>query len=48
MLFENCQDAEQATVVNVVKKQTKKMRPFPLNTIEAQKLISMKLKISPA
>ena len=35
-----------ATVVSVIKKQKIKGRPIPLNTIEAQKLISTKLRIS--
>ena len=47
MLKECCEDAKVAKVVSVVKKQTKKFRPQPLNTIEATKLISRKLRISP-
>ena len=34
-LKECCDEAEWANVKNVVKKLTKKMRPQPLNTIEA-------------
>ena len=48
MLLANCEDARFAQVLNVSKKSTRKTRPQPLNTIEAQKLISRKLKISPA
>ena len=35
VLKENCEDAKQARILNVVKKDTVKHRPFPLNTIEA-------------
>lgn len=48
MLLEGCIDAKHAKVTTVTKKQTKRFRPQPLNTIEAQKLISKKLRISPA
>ena len=47
-MLDACEEAKLATVTNVSKKQTRKFRPQPLNTIEAQKLISRKLKISPA
>lgn len=42
-----CQDAAVAKVKSVVKKPKLKYRPQPLNTVEAQKLISRKLRISP-
>ena len=48
ILKETCEDAKWANVLTVAKRQTKKLRPQPLNTIEAQKLISRKLHISPA
>jgi len=32
-----------AVVVSVTKKPIKRYKPFPLNTVEAQKLISRKL-----
>jgi len=35
-----------AKVVSVIKKPKTKGRPLPLNTVEAQKLISQKLRIS--
>lgn len=31
----------------MIKKRVTKFKPFPLNTVEAQKLISKKLRISP-
>ena len=39
---------EFATVISVSNTKTYKQRPLPLNTVEAQKLISQKLKVSPA
>lgn len=47
MLKDACDDARKAKVITVAKKQVKKYRPQPLNTIEATKLISRKLRISP-
>ena len=35
VLLDNCIDARFAKVTSVLKKQTKKLRPEPLNTIEA-------------
>ena len=37
----------EATVSSVKMKETQKLKPIPLNTVEATKLISSKLKISP-
>ncbi len=37
----------KAVITNVTVEKRFKQRPLPLNTIEAQKLISRKLKISP-
>ena len=42
-----CQEAGVAKIKTVVKKPKLKYRPNPLNTVEAQKLISRKLRISP-
>ena len=39
---------KQALVFLVTTKSTYKQRPLPLNTVEAQKLVSQKLRISPA
>ena len=47
-IMNRCLAARIAVVTEVKKKPTKKFRPYPLNTIEAQKLISRKLRISPA
>lgn len=47
ILFEMAQDAGLAKITSVVKKPKLKYRPNPLNTVEAQKLISRKLRISP-
>lgn len=47
-LFEQCSQAGEARVTAVSQKETYKRRPVPLNTTEAQKLISRKLGISPA
>ena len=47
ILFEMVQEAEHAKVVSVQKTKKLRHRPFPLNTVEAQKLISRKLRISP-
>ena len=41
------QEASNAKIVAVDKNKRLKYRPFPLNTVEAQKLISRKLRISP-
>jgi DNA topoisomerase IA len=41
-------DAGKAKVIDVVKTKRYRQRPHPLNTIEAQKLISRKLRISSA
>ena len=35
-------------MTKVEKSETYKKRPLPLNTVEAQKLLSMKLRISPS
>lgn len=40
-------ESKSAKVVSVIKKPKVKLRPVPLNTVEATKLISRKLKISP-
>ena len=40
------QEAEEAKVFSVAKYPKTKYRPFPLNTVEATKLISRKLRIS--
>lgn len=48
ILLQNCMDESNATVKSVDRKPAKKWRPQPLNTVEAQKLISRKLRISPA
>lgn len=41
------QESENAKVASVNKSRKLRYRPFPLNTVEAQKLISRKLRISP-
>jgi DNA topoisomerase III len=46
-LYERVEDARVARVTNVNKKPKTKFRPQPLNTVEATKLISRKLRISP-
>jgi len=46
VLFEKCQEGKKAKVVAIDQARRIRARPFPLNTIEAQKLISRKLKIS--
>jgi len=48
ILFEKCQDGGKAKVTDVVKAKKFRGRPNPLNTIEAQKLISRKLRIASA
>ena len=48
MLLANCTDAKTGKIIAVEKKPAKKLRPQPLNTVEAQKLISRKLHIAPA
>jgi DNA topoisomerase III len=35
ILYEKCQEHEEATINSVVKKPKTKMRPIPLNTVEA-------------
>jgi len=47
VFYEMCQEAGVAIIKTVVKKPKLKYRPQPLNTVEAQKLISRKLRISP-
>jgi DNA topoisomerase-3 len=47
-LFERCQDSGKAKVIDVGKNKRYRQRPNPLNTIEAQKLISRKLRIASA
>jgi DNA topoisomerase-3 len=39
--------AQVARVKTVLRKLVNKYKPYPLNTVEAQKLISRKLRISP-
>ena len=49
-VYEKVQNAlsrGEARVTSVETKQTQKLKPIPLNTVEATKLISTKLKISP-
>ena len=46
ILMEKCQEVTHAKIVSVVKKPKTKGRPIPLNSVEAQKLISQKLRIS--
>jgi hypothetical protein len=48
VLFERCQDAGKAKILDVVKTKRYRPRPVALNTIEAQKMISRKLKIASA
>jgi DNA topoisomerase-3 len=48
VLYERCMDSGKAKVIDVVKTKRYRQRPHPLNTIEAQKLISRKLRISSA
>ena len=48
ILYERCADSGKAKVVDVVKTKRYRQRPNPLNTIEAQKMISRKLKIASA
>ncbi len=48
ILYEKCLEARKARVTDVHKNKRVRGRPNPLNTIEAQKLISKKLKISSA
>jgi DNA topoisomerase III len=47
VLFEKCKEGKEARVLTTAKKPKTKYRPQPLNTVEAQKLISRKLRISP-
>ncbi len=47
-LYERCLDSGKAKVIDVVKTKRYRQRPLPLNTIEAQKLISRKLRIASA
>jgi DNA topoisomerase III len=48
VMYERCQDSGKAKVVDVVKSKRYRQRPNPLNTIEAQKMMSRKLKIASA
>ena len=48
VLYERCLDSGKAKVIDVIKTKRYRQRPHPLNTIEAQKLISRKLRISSA
>jgi len=48
VLYEKCLDAQQAKVIDVQTNRRTRYRPQPLNTIEAQKMISNKLKMSSA
>lgn len=47
-ILDSCTQSSELTVTKVETSSTYKRRPVPLNTVEAQKLISRKLKISPA
>mgnify|MGYP002634774718 CR=1 FL=1 len=40
LLLDRCKADMVATVTTIKTKNIKKLRPFPLNTIEAQKMIS--------
>jgi DNA topoisomerase-3 len=49
-IFDKCKkalDKGEAKVTKITFKETMKLKPLPLNTVEATKLISNKLKISP-
>jgi DNA topoisomerase III len=46
-LYERIEDSGVAVIFSVEKKPKLKYRPNPLNTVEATKLISRKLRISP-
>lgn len=48
VIYEKCMDAGKARVLDVVKTRRYRQRPNPLNTIEAQKMISRKLRIASA
>lgn len=48
VLYERCLDSVKAKVVDIQKNRRFRYRPRPLNTIEAQKLISNKLRIASA
>ena len=48
VIYERCLDAGNAKVIDVVKSKRYRQRPNPLNTIEAQKMISRKLRIASA
>lgn len=49
-IFDRCKkelEKGEAKVVKVITKEIQKLKPLPLNTVEATKLISNKLKIGP-
>jgi len=46
ILLESCEEAKHAKVIKVVKKETYKRKPYPLNTIALQKTASRKLHFS--
>lgn len=48
VLYERCLDSGKAKVTEIVKSTRYRARPVPLNTIEAQKMMSRKLKIASA
>ena len=48
VMYEKCLDSGKAKVVDVVKSKRYRQRPNPLNTIEAQKMMSRKLRIASA
>jgi DNA topoisomerase-3 len=45
-LFDSCNNIGKAVVTKIETSETYKKRPIPLNTVEAQKLFSWKLRIS--
>jgi len=46
VLYERCVENPVATVVRAVKREKRKWRPLPLNTVELQKLAARKLRMS--
>jgi DNA topoisomerase-3 len=46
VLYELCVENPMATVTHIEQKPSKKLRPFPLTTVQLQKLCAQKLKIS--
>ena len=45
-LYEKVSEFKQAKVINITSEKVTKKRPFPLNTVEYQKIVSRKLKIT--